>query len=230
MIGIYKITNLRTLESYIGQSLDIENRFKEHINHKNSIIGREIEKYGINNFSFEVLEECDYIDLDRLEQFYIKAYDSIENGYNRIKGGQCNVGEANPNAKLTESDIFDIREAYEQHCSKRAIYDQYKDKVSFNYFSSIWEGRSWKHIRPDVFTDENKNYYKYKTSIGENSKNSTFSDQEVIELRKRYVYETAKQIYDSVKDRCSFQTLQCILWGRYYSHLKIYDKKEKKWK
>lgn len=81
----------------------------------------------------------------------------------------------------------------------------------------------------DVYTHENKYYWIYETSIGENSNKSIFTDDEVLKLRYRYINETAKEIYDSVKNRCTFQTLQQILWGRHYSHLPIYDKKNKVW-
>ena len=79
------------------------------------------------------------------------------------------------------------------------------------------------------YTDENINYYKRGTSIGEKSVSAKFTDSEVLALRARYVEETANQIYDNIKDRCGYQTLQQILWGRYYSHLPIYDKKHKVW-
>ena len=39
----------------------------------------------------------------------------------------------------------------------------------------------------------------------------------------------AKNIYNDYKDRISYQAFQQILWGRYYSELPIYKKKEKKW-
>ena len=38
-----------------------------------------------------------------------------------------------------------------------------------------------------------------------------------------------RKIYEDYKDRVSYQTFQAILWGRSYSTLPIYKKKEKKW-
>ena len=55
------------------------------------------------------------------------------------------------------------------------------------------------------------------------------SDEEVIQIRKRYVNESAKQIYEDYKNRVSYQTFQAMLWGRSYKALPIYKKKEKKW-
>ena len=67
MKGIYKITNKLNNNCYIGKSIDIERRFKEHKTHAfykkernrewNKVLYRAIRKYGLENFSFEVLEE-----------------------------------------------------------------------------------------------------------------------------------------------------------------------------
>lgn len=80
----------------------------------------------------------------------------------------------------------------------------------------------------EVFTEENKNYYIYKNSQGQNGKNSNLTDEEVIKIRKRYVKESAREIYKDYKDIMSYQTLQQLLWGRHYSHLPIYKKKREK--
>ena len=82
---------------------------------------------------------------------------------------------------------------------------------------------------PEVFTEENKKYYIYENSRGDNSKFSTFTNDEIIAIRKRYVNESAKAIYEDFKDRVAFQSFQMILWGRYYDNLPIYKKKEKQW-
>lgn len=231
MIGIYKIQNLLTGEIYIGQSKDIEQRYKEHIYHNDLYIDQVISEIGKEFFSFEVVELCSVEQLDSREEYYIEFYKSYVEGYgyNLVKGGQHNIGESNANVKLEEIDVYNIREAYKNHERKNDVYERYKHLVSKSYFSSIWEGVSWKHVHYDVYTKENLDYYKYSTSIGENSSNAIFTNTEVLNLRQRYVYESAKQIFESVKDRCSFQTLQCILWGKYYSNVAIYDKKNKKW-
>lgn len=64
---------------------------------------------------------------------------------------------------------------------------------------------------PEVFTKENKEYYIYQNSNGQNGKSAKLTDEEVLLIRKRYVNETAKEIYKDYKDKISFQTLQQIL-------------------
>ena len=47
--------------------------------------------------------------------------------------------------------------------------------------------------------------YIYNNSKNENGSNAKFSDKEIIQIRKRYVNENAKEIYEDYKDRISFQ-------------------------
>lgn len=84
MVGIYKIENLINHKVYIGQSIHIKRRWSEHKQKNNkSVIGQAIKKYGVENFSFEVLEECEVQDLGKRESYYIQKYDSmIPKGYN----------------------------------------------------------------------------------------------------------------------------------------------------
>lgn len=63
MIGIYKIQNKQNGKIYIGQSNDIERRIKEHCypnRYKKSrcLIDYAIHKYGVENFTYETVEEC----------------------------------------------------------------------------------------------------------------------------------------------------------------------------
>lgn len=98
MVGIYKITNLINHKIYIGQSTNIERRWKEHKYRTNkewkgnheyySILSRAIQKYGIENFSFEIIEECSESELNQKEIYYIQYFNSqIPNGYNISAGG-----------------------------------------------------------------------------------------------------------------------------------------------
>ena len=93
---IYKITNLINDKCYIGQTSKFYKiRWKEHkLNYKqenkeyyNYPLYRAFRKYGIDNFSFEVIEECSLTELNKREIYYIDYYDSFNNGYNQTLGG-----------------------------------------------------------------------------------------------------------------------------------------------
>lgn len=90
--GIYKITNLINGHSYIGQSSNIEKRWERHRHYtsasdKNKILYKAFQKYGIENFSFEIIEECPTTLLNEKEIYWIKYYDTYNNGYNATLGG-----------------------------------------------------------------------------------------------------------------------------------------------
>lgn len=58
--GIYKIENLKNGKIYIGQSIEIERRFQKHLVAKDDFyIHKALRKYGKENFTFQIIEECD---------------------------------------------------------------------------------------------------------------------------------------------------------------------------
>ena len=92
---IYKITNTINSKSYIGQTIqNVKERFYQHCATKcskavsNMAIHRAIKKYGKSNFTVEVIEEIDSTNLNDMERYWIKYYNSYNNGYNSTKGGQ----------------------------------------------------------------------------------------------------------------------------------------------
>lgn len=91
--GIYKITNQETNECYIGQAVDVAKRWKDHAKcglgidtPANNKLYKAIEEYGIWNFSWELLEKCERIQLNEKEKYYIELYSSKEYGYNSSIG------------------------------------------------------------------------------------------------------------------------------------------------
>lgn len=93
---IYKITNKLNGNSYIGLTIrSVEERWKEHkyrsknITSNSQTINKAIHKYGVENFSFEVLEDnIDNEVLKEKEQYYINLYNTYNNGYNETLGGE----------------------------------------------------------------------------------------------------------------------------------------------
>ena len=91
--GIYKITDLITEECYIGQSVNIQERMKQHCK-----CGLGIEASATNklyntmqrdkvwNFTFELLEQCSKELLNEKEKFWIQMYQSNKFGLNTMKG------------------------------------------------------------------------------------------------------------------------------------------------
>lgn len=95
--GIYMVINLINDKKYIGQSINIKQRFitnhqYDFNNPKNSSYNTKfyqaLRKYGWNNFAVLVLEQCDKNQLDEREIYYIDKYNTFKEGYNSTIGGQ----------------------------------------------------------------------------------------------------------------------------------------------
>ena len=93
---IYKITNKINGKMYIGQTIrTLSHRKNGHYtNYKNNVHTKlydAMRKYGWDNFEFEPICSCLNIDvLNKMETFFIKYYNTIENGYNMYEGGDNN--------------------------------------------------------------------------------------------------------------------------------------------
>lgn len=96
LTGIYKFTNILNGHSYIGQAVNIERRYREHIARAYSLVEkyqtnslyRAIRKYGIEYFSFQIIEVCPKEKLDDRERYWIDYYNTYNNGYNQDSGGR----------------------------------------------------------------------------------------------------------------------------------------------
>lgn len=91
--GIYKITDLITEECYIGQSVNIQQRMKQHCKCGLGIeasatnkLYNSMQRDKIWNFTFELLEECPKELLNQKERFWINMYQSNIYGLNTLKG------------------------------------------------------------------------------------------------------------------------------------------------
>ena len=86
---IYKITNIQNNKVYIGQTIrPIEQRFKRHLNDAlhnilDTHLARAIRKYGKDSFIIEEIDTAETQDeLNKKEQYWIRYYNSVEDGYN----------------------------------------------------------------------------------------------------------------------------------------------------
>ena len=126
--GIYKITNLENKKFYIGSSKNISQRWAKHKallrhdKHENPKLQSSWNKYGEENFKFEILEECDLENLLIREQYYLDTLLFAQDYVNKINTKFDDLGlNLNPIANgnyLTEDTIQKISETlkfkYEQ--------------------------------------------------------------------------------------------------------------------
>ena len=141
MTGIYKITNQLNGKSYIGQSIDIIGRWRRHRSYaqfENTPLYYAIRKYGIENFIFEVIEECTVKELDGKEIYWIAYFDTYNNGYNQTTGGQ---GKSNNIVKLTNEQVIEIIDKLQNSdITQRELAHQYN--VGEDTISEINNGKT----------------------------------------------------------------------------------------
>ena len=94
-MGIYKITNLKTDQAYIGQSVDIYKRWSQHCKAGLGIdtpvgnkLYKAIQEYGLENFTFQLLCQCQKQQLDEKERYFIELYQADTFGYNSTIGNK----------------------------------------------------------------------------------------------------------------------------------------------
>lgn len=122
---IYKITNTLNNKVYIGQTIKpVEKRFNQHKNNYTKeyfsqlALYKAFRKYGVENFTFEEIEEVENDLLDEREKYWISFYDSYYNGYNSTIGGRL--------VQLYDWDVDQIIELYMELKSARKVAEQLK--------------------------------------------------------------------------------------------------------
>lgn len=141
MVGIYKITNKVNGKSYIGQSIDINRRWNEHkTGSYTSAIHLAIIKYGIENFIWEILEECSIKELDIKEKYYIQQYNTLApNGYNLTDGGT----QGTTYKKLTPETVDSlIQDLIDNKLTCQEIANKYN--ISHQVVYDIKNGKTWR--------------------------------------------------------------------------------------
>ena len=118
--GIYAIVNKINNKSYIGKSIDIHTRWKEHIYllsrgvHQNKHLQSAWNKYGEEAFEFIVIKTCKAKELNRTESILIALFNTTYGkiGYNYVGGGE---GGAENNAELSKKRSDSLKKYYEEN-------------------------------------------------------------------------------------------------------------------
>lgn len=175
MVGIYKIENLINNHCYIGQSINIQKRlnrhktvaFNENNNDYNYPLYRAFRKYGLENFSFEILEECLPEELNEKERYYIQEYNSFFNGYNQTLGGDN--GSCTPEKEKILGIINDLENTIMSH---KDIAEKWGFSVEM--VQGINTGRYWKYNREYPIQNPKAQFLRKKQNYTGKGKNDWF--------------------------------------------------------
>lgn len=169
---IYKITNNINKKVYIGKTEgDVALRWHQHIYNMNNGVFYHLynamRKYGIQNFSFDVLES-DVLsqNINDREQFYISQYDSLNNGYNMTIGGDGVTKYSHEDIKNKFLELNNISQtALFFNCSENTVRRTLKEYGIYNNFNNALFAK--KVVQYDLKKDEVLNIY---NSLGEAAK------------------------------------------------------------
>lgn len=158
--GIYKFTSKTTGLSYIGKSIDIERRYREHRTKDDGYTFHNARKeHGWEDFEFEILEICNPEELNQKEQYWIAFYNSYHNGYNETPGGEGNSmsGKRKPVAQYDLDGNFIAK--YDSELEAERILN-IKSKAS--NISRVCQGQAyqsngfqWRYVEKDIDYTQN---------------------------------------------------------------------------
>lgn len=236
--GIYLITNNKNGLTYIGQAINIHKRISEHFSGRfkgKTLIDSAIAEEP-DNFSWGVVKECSKEELNYYESYYIYYYNSLNFGYNRSFGGtNCNrlYGENHPLTLYTDEEIINIRKDYTSHTMKE-LYEKYNKGQSFLVFKNTIS-HSYSHL--PIYKKAKKKWEYPSDWEGEEiqtekySHGNTIGEKEIMELRRLSLYYSSEEIFTMPqrKDCRTLRQLNELIYGRLYSWLPYFSKKEQKW-
>lgn len=221
MKGIYKWTNLINNKVYIGKSVNIPKRLREYKyevekNNQRPII-RALQKYGFQNFKFEIIENCDYLSDEKLlerEQYWMNYYNSQnpQFGYNILNAIESpaehfSVGSSNTKARLNEDKVLSIRDAIYNMCiSPAEVYKMYSNQISYNAFEKAYRGTTWNNVDTSMIRDRNKEV------VRKNQPKAKLTVEDVRTIRYRYevLKEDISTIYESYLGICNRNTIKRV--------------------
>lgn len=196
---IYKYTNKINNKIYIGKTNNVKRRQTEHLSRsgtmENNHFYNAIKKYGFENFTFEIIDECDDENKSfELEIYYIAILNSNDKtiGYNSTEGGEGvrNVSEAlrkqiSDRGKLRIGDKNTFYGKHHTDATKESISKANKGKsprlgkiLSQASKALISKGNTGK-----IRSLEQKEKLS-KLNSGENATNAKITNEEAIQIRK----------------------------------------------
>ena len=179
---IYKITNALNGKCYVGQTRQkLNRRLNGHKSNKGkSAIDAAIKKYGWENFTVAVIEECPVEQLDEREMFWIAALNTkIPNGYNLTDGGLCN---SNPSEE-TRAKISAHHADFSGE--KNGFYGKHHSEEARAKMSAAKKGKSHKPHSPETRAKISASS-KGKHSQNRGRKHTTETRAKIAVARKAY--------------------------------------------
>lgn len=213
---IYKITNNINNKIYIGQTIKARptDRFSQHrylARHSGqeksiSYLHQAMAKYGVDNFSFEIIENIENDKLNEREQYWIAQYNSlVPQGYNLTIGGEGALGHSRP-------QTLEEREKRKQ--SNKQFYIDHPEALQqmSERTKKLWENEEYRR----KVTESNKRFAQEHPDLNKGQNNPMYGKHHTEEAltkirahvatRKTKIVQLNKdtleeiQVFDGIKD------------------------------
>lgn len=227
--GVYKIFMISSGKIYVGSSQDVFRRKREHFytlkNHKHSNIylQRNYNKYGIEDFVFEVLELCKIENLQEKENYYINLYNSTcdKIGFNLMPIAYSSRGYKHSDESRERLKISQSKKVWKENQSKKQkeiwSKSEYKEKMS-DIRKRQWEKDETIEKRRKTFSSS-----EYRLKRSEASK-KMWQDKHA---RENLVKERRERVDENYKKKLSDASK--IKWQNEEFKKKYSDSGRKKW-
>lgn len=204
----YRITNKINGKKYIGITTNFDNRVKQHCNQNtNSLIHKAIQKYGKENFVFEILQEgLSVEEAEELEIETIKNENTLApHGYNLAKGGLYG-GTKN---KISDEQVKYIKDNRDKPVY--LLYEKFSDLICYGYFLQLYRDEQRKDIVPSV------EMYPNNLAFSCQFTKSKMTYEDIVELREAYATGVDwKTLYPKYKDKVTERTFWDIFTGKQF--------------
>lgn len=223
---VYKITNKINNKFYIGSTQNFDYRMKTHFSFKresriDNDLYVDIDRYGEDNFTVDILlETTDKVEASREESRLIRQCTGNLLIYNKMTG-------ASGRRVFYESDVVFIRELYDskEYHINQAHKKYYDGIVSHRAFKKVWHGETFKDIKYEVYTKENKDFHFAlgQSRRGEVNGKAIYKEYQVLDVRNRqksgedkqsvyedYVHLNSKSAFDMIWANRNWKYIQAI--------------------
>lgn len=201
--GIYRIYSMATEESYYGSTRKFSARFAEHRSswvrgRGNKKIRNLLDKYGINNFKFEILEQCPKEEFENKEKQYIdRDPKSLNVWILPFSSKGCNLGNdvkgkkfiGTPHTQETKEKQSRIMKKYflthEGTWKGKSIPEEVKKKVSLGlkkYFSEHEHPNKGKSMSEESKKKVSESLKSHFAKNGSHSKGKVLSDETKLKI------------------------------------------------
>jgi len=175
--SIYKITNKINQKVYIGQTIQsLCQRWREHTSKKSHCVKlvSAMKKYGKHNFSIELIETCPTVEeSNRKEVHWIFYYDSIENGYNIMFGGDNKTMSSDTKLKISKTKVGEKNPMYGKPAWNRnkKLTKTHTENLSISHLGQIpWnKGKTMSQESIDKMKNTKRNNFLKKKLLMQHS-------------------------------------------------------------